>query len=198
MESKIKLICEQCGKEFSVIPSRLKWGRGKHCSRKCQYLSNKVKLSKPEAKESKTCIGCGKIFITRKCWLTSKKGGGKYCSRSCRDKFRIKTNHPQYLNGTSSERRGPNWHSQKRKALKRDRCICQQCDKVATDVHHILPFRFFGITYYLIANNLSNLVSLCKRCHRKSDSFMQQKWMKGFINKVVKSFIMFVQEETNE
>jgi predicted HNH restriction endonuclease len=33
------------------------------------------------------------------------------------------------------------------------------------EVHHIIPFRHFGIEGYLAANALENLVSLCRACH---------------------------------
>jgi len=36
---KIKRICKICNKEFMVIPSRIKNGQGKFCSRKCSGIS---------------------------------------------------------------------------------------------------------------------------------------------------------------
>jgi predicted HNH restriction endonuclease len=33
------------------------------------------------------------------------------------------------------------------------------------DVHHVKPFRDFGVANYLEANQLDNLVTLCKPCH---------------------------------
>lgn len=33
---KVKRICKQCGKEFPVAPSAIKFGSGKFCTRKCQ------------------------------------------------------------------------------------------------------------------------------------------------------------------
>jgi predicted HNH restriction endonuclease len=35
------------------------------------------------------------------------------------------------------------------------------------DVHHIIPFRKFGIDRYREANKISNLISLCNSCHSK-------------------------------
>ena len=39
----IKCSCKVCGKIFYLNPSRVKNGRGKHCSKKCMYLSFKGK-----------------------------------------------------------------------------------------------------------------------------------------------------------
>jgi len=37
------------------------------------------------------------------------------------------------------------------------------------DVHHIVPFREFGLENYKKANRLENLISLCHSCHLKSE-----------------------------
>lgn len=68
---------------------------------------------------------------------------------------------------------GPNWHEQRAKALERDGYHCQyplcstSCDSQGQnlDVHHIIPFRLFGIKRYKEANELTNLISLCMRHH---------------------------------
>jgi hypothetical protein len=60
---------------------------------------------------------------------------------------------------------------------RRDHYTCQGCGKTEVelgrvlDVHHIRPFREFGYIRhqndrYLLANDLSNLVSLCVSCHK--------------------------------
>lgn len=71
--------------------------------------------------------------------------------------------------------RGPNWNSQRKKALLRDGRQCQVCGKNVNripydyNVHHIRPFREFGADY-VSANHLSNLITLCCHCHRKVES----------------------------
>lgn len=35
-------ICATCGKEFHIVPSRRQAGRGKYCSRACQYLPTPI------------------------------------------------------------------------------------------------------------------------------------------------------------
>lgn len=66
---------------------------------------------------------------------------------------------------------GPNWHRQRNKARKRDHYTCQHCGITETelgqqlDVHHIKKFRDFGLTRYKEANDLGNLICLCRTCH---------------------------------
>lgn len=68
---------------------------------------------------------------------------------------------------------GENWLSQRRLALKRDNYTCQKCGKTKEDlgknpdVHHIKPFREFGLEHFAEANSLENLVCLCGKCHSK-------------------------------
>jgi DEAD/DEAH box helicase domain-containing protein len=64
---------------------------------------------------------------------------------------------------------GPNWLAQRDRARARDGYRCQNCGIPeagrAHDVHHKIPFRTF--TSYQQANQLSNLVTLCPRCHHR-------------------------------
>ncbi len=75
--------------------------------------------------------------------------------------------------------RGPNWESQRLAARQRDGYRCRQCGSAERpgrghDVHHIVPFREFGWIpgkndLYRQANHLSNLMTLCPRCHRLAE-----------------------------
>lgn len=64
---------------------------------------------------------------------------------------------------------GPNWYRQKRKARKRDNGVCQECgissSEKRLDVHHIIPFRKYGLEKFEEANRLENLITLCCSCH---------------------------------
>lgn len=64
---------------------------------------------------------------------------------------------------------GPNWHQQRRKTLERDHHICQICSAPENgrqhDVHHVIPFKEFGLKRYREANKLENLVTICRVCH---------------------------------
>ena len=67
---------------------------------------------------------------------------------------------------------GPDWKSTRQTVLKRDQHVCQMCRKkrISQDlhVHHKHPLRSF--TNYKEANTLSNLISLCPRCHQRAES----------------------------
>jgi DEAD/DEAH box helicase domain-containing protein len=64
---------------------------------------------------------------------------------------------------------GPNWAAQRDRVRARDGYRCQNCgvpeSDRAHDVHHKTPFRAFSS--YRQANELSNLVTLCPRCHHR-------------------------------
>jgi len=72
---------------------------------------------------------------------------------------------------------GPNWQAQRRRVRARDGYRCTQCGRPEApgqqhDVHHLVPFRTFGYMpgvnqHYEEANQLSNLVLLCRTCHRR-------------------------------
>jgi len=66
---------------------------------------------------------------------------------------------------------GPNWLAQRDRARERDAYRCQNCGAPeqgrAHHVHHKTPFRAFAS--YQQANQLSNLVALCPRCHRRAE-----------------------------
>lgn len=69
---------------------------------------------------------------------------------------------------------GPNWHWQGEKAHIRDNHTCQTCKKYQIKpklpVHHIIPFRKFGLEKYKEANQLSNLITLCIPCHLEREA----------------------------
>jgi DEAD/DEAH box helicase domain-containing protein len=67
---------------------------------------------------------------------------------------------------------GPNWSSQRDQARARDQYRCQICGAPeqgrSHDVHHKIPFRTFDS--YRQANQLANLVTLCRPCHRRAET----------------------------
>ena len=73
--------------------------------------------------------------------------------------------------GGRSEYYGPNWESQRKACLRRDRFTCRRCGLTQEqtgkepDVHHLIPIRTFNKDYDR-ANALPNLVSLCSCCHQ--------------------------------
>ena len=84
---KIKRICKECGKEFEVVPSRVKKGGGIFCSKKCKdcaFSKSNTGENNPHWKGGKIeriCEICGKSFSVDPNQI--KSGNGKYCSRKC-------------------------------------------------------------------------------------------------------------------
>jgi 5-methylcytosine-specific restriction endonuclease McrA len=79
---------------------------------------------------------------------------------------------------------GENWPNQRLKALRRDDFTCQKCGhegkqvgrrkRWTVAVHHKVKIKNFASTRdgtidYERANDLSNLITLCPKCHRVAD-----------------------------
>jgi hypothetical protein len=170
--------CDQCGKP--VTRQRLRALGLKHafCNRECNrawkitHAPRGVAHHQYKERETFTCEVCGKPF-TR---LASQMRQHKFCSESCRVIWQQESG---YTTGEKSATwkggytfyYGPNWYSQRRKARQRDEYTCQMCGKLENtmprqlDVHHVRPFREFGIENYREANRLSNLICYCNVCH---------------------------------
>jgi len=117
------------------------------------------------------CEICGEVMQIRP-WEEKRTCG----SSECISELRSGKNHPRWKGGYEPYY-GPNWREQRRRARERDNHECQACGKTQEengrelDVHHITPFREFvdddGNADYEAANDLDNLISLCKSCHRE-------------------------------
>jgi DEAD/DEAH box helicase domain-containing protein len=72
---------------------------------------------------------------------------------------------------------GPNWPRQRKLARARDHYRCQICGMPEQDrehdVHHKIPFRTF--TTYEQANQLANLITLCRACHRRAETAVRMR-----------------------
>ena len=76
--------------------------------------------------------------------------------------------------------RGPNWQQQRDAARARDGYRCRHCGAPERpdrqhDLHHLQPFRDFGYVpgeneRYRAANQLDNLITLCRVCHRQAEN----------------------------
>lgn len=173
---RIEMVCPICGTAYLANPTRLKWGKQTTCSRKCSYEYRHRNSNGVEC----ICLCCGKTFKEPVSRMKEAKGRGKYCSRECRDQHRTGSNHPQFISGISTYKRGSNWQSTRRSILRRDNYTCQHCfvtkeevgGKWHFHVHHIKPYRLFS--NYEDANQESNLITLCDKCHRKIEAQIQQ------------------------
>lgn len=107
-KQRIKINCKECDKEFYLLLVRTKRNRGKFCSRKCygvwrsKNLKGKNSPSYRGKKKKRICLVCGKIFYKFYSWI--KQGGGKFCSRKCKNIWlswdeNIGKNHPNWRGG---------------------------------------------------------------------------------------------------
>lgn len=154
--------CATCGIEFVDTG----WAKTrKYCSIECSSTVQK-------RRKKVSCVNCGKVSERTISWAM--RGQASFCDRDCRDRWQSGEKHPKFKGG-GVRWRGSNWLSQARKARDRDNHCCQHCgisekkSRKTLDVHHVIPFREFGIKRYKEANDLSNLISLCRTCHARAE-----------------------------
>jgi len=159
-------ICPTCHRQFQLKPSQ-KFKRI-HCSKACQYRRVVYK-----------CELCGEEKTMR-----LSEGKKRFCSDFCRLKWfanHFRAEHSPHWKGGKLPYYGPNWRKQRRKVRHRDGNICQHCGKHRSQLNeelsvaHIKPFREFGLENYKEANDLKNLISLCRTCHLKLDQPFRRK-----------------------
>lgn len=129
---------------------------------------------RPEAHSTTTCNYCGKEFE----YLNLHRDG-IYCSQSCKSKDATGKDAPNWEGGWVDGDYGPNWDEQRDKALDRDDHCCVFCGVLEENalektnsplhVHHRIRKEEFrnedGSLNYEAANELSNLITLCVKCH---------------------------------
>lgn len=174
------MFCEICGVELTGQ----KWVDRRFCSRACfgKHLSMTLKgIPRPavcgerpdlQKRVTLTCPQCGKEFAVKE----SQSSRRRFCCKQCHAQWQSESgiysgeNNHNWRGGYEPYY-GANWQTQRRNARRRDRYTCQKCGITESelgkqlDVHHITPFREFGIERYKEANRIANLVSLCNKCH---------------------------------
>lgn len=91
-------------------------------------------------------------------------------------------NSPHYR-GTQDPNRGRGWKRIAAGIRERDSHTCQRCGvqhaagQKAFPVDHIIPWRTFADK--VLANDPTNLVTLCMRCHAIKTTIYERKWLKG-------------------
>lgn len=165
--TKIHNTCKNCGKIFKSIPSQAK---AKFCSHRCQgqYYSGKQSYSWNSIEVP--CANCGEIVChpPNRIRRTKNHFCGAKCYAEWMSDFQSGENSHTWKGGPGYY--GPTWAQRRNEARKRDGYECQICGisekKLVRqlDVHHIIPLRKFGKDYSS-ANNLSNLICLCRKCH---------------------------------
>lgn len=157
--------CKQCGKEFSVVPARLK--TAKFCSLKCRGDYRKLHFTganNPNWRGGsivKNCHQCGVRFEA-----VHAQSNRKFCSKSCADKggFRYSgEDHPNYREDARHRNRCGGHHKWVNAVISRDKATCQECGAAGKELHahHIRPYKDHPDLRF----DVSNGVTLCYSCH---------------------------------
>jgi 5-methylcytosine-specific restriction endonuclease McrA len=176
----VEVECEHCGQIVEKTESDVQEYEHHFCCRDCysEWKSNVGQDHPLSEKVEVACDWCGDRLLRKP--HKARDNERHFCDRGCMAEFRtdrIGEDALAWKGGHDTYRYyGPNWDSQRQKALERDGYCCQSCGSVESEldcglhVHHITPLREFGdgsATDYKIANALENLVSLCAECHPK-------------------------------
>ncbi len=162
--SRVKRICEQCQSAFYVPPSSIVHHAARFCSAGCAGTDvDGIEI---------TCDQCLKSFSV----VPHRRATARFCSTGCKNAWESenktgKNNHN--WRGGFDKNYGENWARQRRLTIERD-VTCRACgvpkspNGYGLDVHHIHPLRLFASK--TDANELSNLIALCRQCHAAVDS----------------------------
>lgn len=165
------ICCAVCNKNVYIRPYLIKLGYGKFCSAKCYGIwqsKNRVGRNNPSFKE-KIRVTCNYCKSEIELFPYRAKQKLHFCNRKCLYSYRKEhgwcggEDNGCWLGG-NTQYRGKNWQAQKNKVIERDGYKCQNCNNTTSlTVHHIIPFHLFDD--YKKANEIDNLITLCKWCH---------------------------------
>jgi len=173
----VSVECSYCGKTNQRTPHDVRERKRFFCNYDCKGSF----MAQQTGEDSRVWEG-GRVTIScetcgdKKQVKPSEVDESRFCSQECMIKWRSNhfsgENHPRYKGGYERYY-GPNWRKQRRRAKERDGYKCQSClmgkqeHKQVYDcvpvVHH--KVRFGDFDSYEKANELENLITLCKRCH---------------------------------
>jgi 5-methylcytosine-specific restriction endonuclease McrA len=174
--TRVTVVCQECGKEFDVIPCKLNKGWGKYCSNSCKHKNIPTTLRRKKGDKDiidrgvyLKCIICGETFRVGK----YRKDSARFCSRACKgvwhgSVFKGK-NHPNWDGGHSTEddkiRKTKEYKDWRDAVYRRDNWSCvtcgTRCKRGNVIAHHVFSFR----DYPLLRFDVNNGITMCKKCH---------------------------------
>jgi len=176
--SKTNIGCDHCGKVHERWKSQLNGGPY-YCSNECRMVELSEKHEPNYRRYELECSLCGETVERRASELKHK--GHIYCSRECAEEDHAKRmsadGNPRWAGG-HDRYYGENWKKQRNKARKRDDYTCQRCGVCESEldrslsVHHKVPLRKYD--NWREANELENLITLCRSCHGVVESWPVQ------------------------
>ena len=77
--------------------------------------------------------------------------------------------------------RGANWNEIRKAVYERDNYTCRKCNKKLTKphAHHLIPWERGG------TNDLSNLLTLCGRCHIKEENQYRRVGLTNYVRRYI-------------
>lgn len=165
-QKRITRVCQNCGKEFSNKLSKMNNERGVYCCQACFDIARKC------AFVTLICQQCHKSFERPETFFNSPMYRGKYCSATCMGLAR------QMPDSSRSAYDHKFTDYLKIEIRQRDNFTCQLCGRTeeanyrALDCHHI--------DYDKTNCHPSNLISLCRFCHPKTN-YNRSYWTSFFV-----------------
>ncbi len=192
---KITKKCVTCGKLFEkkINCSKKNWELARYCSHKCLFsrpvspmkgktwvMSEGQKSHLRKVLKGRTC-NTGRTHIKKGQHLspeTEIKKGNKPWNTGKNNPYFTGPNNPKWKGGITPEHQKIRWSQKtkdfRKKIFERDNYTCTQCgrrnkvgDKVVLHAHHIKPFS----THSELRFVESNVITLCKKCHEKTDTY---------------------------
>lgn len=179
----VEIVCDYCDDTFRASPS----DKRRFCSKECSSAHKSETMDAPFGGERNSvileCEWCGDEYRR----AAANAEGSRFCSRKCQSKSQSVefAGENCYLHGVTGEDHpkytghedyyGENWEEQRKAAIDRDGHECTICGMTMAEhvdehncelhVHHINPLGTYDSPED--ANELSNLITLCRRCHVK-------------------------------
>lgn len=167
--------CAECERPFTRPPSTFRRQATIYCSRSCW----KVSAARRPALLDINCEWCGKGFKRTRAAIARETHS--FCSKRCAGAFNSGPNNRTWRGGIRGWR-GMGWERARKAARARDQ-VCRLCGKTPKEngqrlsVDHIVPYGTFDDPEK--ANDLSNLVSLCRSCHAKKTHGPEYHFLNG-------------------
>lgn len=174
--------CATCGSKKRIEPNAAERSENHFCNKSCESEWRKEHgngENNPHwrgGKVIRSCLACG--AEVEKYPSRAERTTGDFCNYDCWSEWasenRVGESSPTWKGGYAG-RYGSSWLLSRRQARERDDYRCQGCGLSESDhietfgqglhVHHIQPFRRYGVENHEEANQLDNLVTLCRPCH---------------------------------
>lgn len=165
--------CDRCGESFEYYPSDKP---GVYCP-DCVEDSEAF-LGDPQERDAerveRSCKHCGRSMSVLR--STVERGHGKFCGQECFADWLsenvVGEAHHQWEEG--NVKYGGDWWRVRRQALERDDHSCRRCGRTREgigrepDAHRVERVRDFDDPQD--AHRLDNVVSPCRRCHRRVEA----------------------------